>query len=82
LEYACPEESAKQEGVLSVNGADYFFRTLRSSEFDKSAPLMFIKHPVAITTIRRPGMYGIHLKPYQDGKELFKLKTILLEPVQ
>ncbi|WP_051416752.1 alpha-L-fucosidase [Asinibacterium sp. OR53] len=82
LEYACPEESAKQEGVLSVNGADYFFRTLRSSGFDKSAPLMFIKHPVAITTIRRPGMYSIHLKPYQDGKELFKLKTILLEPVQ
>ncbi len=82
LEYACPQESARQEGILSVNGANHFFRTLRSSEFDKSAPLMFIRHTVAITTIRQKGVYTIGVKPVQDGKELFKLKSIILEPVK
>jgi alpha-L-fucosidase len=82
LEYACPQESAKQEGKLVVNGKEYYFRTLRTSEFEKSAPLLFIKHAVAITTISNPGIYTITLHPLQEGKELFKLKSVIMEPVK
>ncbi len=82
LEYACNAESARQEGSVLVNGAAYLFRTLRSSEFDKSNPLMFIQHAVAITAVDKPGLYTITVKPLQQGKELFKLKSIRLEPIR
>jgi alpha-L-fucosidase len=82
LEYACNAESARQEGSVLVNGKEYLFRTLRSSEFDKSAPLMFIQHAVAITTIAQPGLYTIAVRPLQQGKELFKLKSVRLEPIK
>ncbi|WP_276483333.1 alpha-L-fucosidase [Paraflavitalea pollutisoli] len=81
LEYACPAESARQEGQLTIGGQSFLFRTLRSSEFDKSNPLLFIQHAVAITTIGKPGLYSITVKPRQQGKELFKLKSIRLLPV-
>ncbi|MBN9298192.1 MAG: alpha-L-fucosidase [Filimonas sp.] len=79
LEYACPQESAKQEGVVNINNQDYYFRTLRTSEYEKSAPLMFIKHPVATITVDKPGIYTINIHPVQQGKELFKLKTVIVE---
>lgn len=81
LEYSCPPESAKLEGALNVNNQEFLFRTLRTSEFDKSAPLPFIKHTVATTTFAKPGVYTIAVRPLQNGKELFKLKSIILEPV-
>ncbi|ANH82214.1 alpha-L-fucosidase [Niabella ginsenosidivorans] len=82
LEYACPQESAQQEGVLNVDDKSYLFRTLRTSEFDRKAPLLFIKHPVAIFTAATPGIYHLTVKPYQQGKELFKLKSIIAEPIK
>ncbi len=82
LEYACTPESAKQEGLLSLNGQTYYFRTLRTSPYEKSAPLLFIRHPVAIVTIAKPGIYKLNLHPLQKGQELFKLKTVLMEPVK
>jgi alpha-L-fucosidase len=82
LEYACAQESAKQEGCVTIANKDFFFRTLRTSEFDKNAPLMFIKHPVAIITIKQAGIYSIAVHPTQQGKELFKLKTVILEPIE
>ncbi len=82
LEYACPQESAKQEGQLEIGGHVCKFRTLRTSEFDKSAPLMFIKHPVAIFTAKDAGTYTIKVQPSGQGKELFKLKSIIAEPVK
>lgn len=82
LEYACPQESARQEAAITINGNRYLFRTLRSSEFDQKAPLMFIKHTVATVTVKQPGVYSIAVQPFQNGKELFKLKTVLLEPVK
>ncbi|WP_157558250.1 alpha-L-fucosidase [Niabella aurantiaca] len=82
LEYACPQESARQEGRLEVEGKTYMFRTLRTSEFDKSAPLMFIKHPVTIFSAKSAGIYTITVRPYRQGKELFKLKGIIAEPLK
>jgi alpha-L-fucosidase len=82
LEYSCPPESAKQEGSMEINGEVFLFRTLRTSEFDKKAPLPFIKHTIATATFSKPGNYTIEIKPLQNGKELFKLKSIIVSPIQ
>jgi len=81
LEYACAKESANQEGSIKMNGQEFFFRTLHTGEFNQNEPLMFIKHPVAVTTIKNPGVYTITIQPLQEGKELFKLKAVQLEPL-
>lgn len=83
LEYACPQESARQEGSLELNGKEYLFRTLRTSGYENNKnPLMFIKHAIAIATLDKPGIYSITIHPEQAGKELFKLKNVLLEPIE
>jgi alpha-L-fucosidase len=58
------------------------FRTLRTSEYDNKNPLLFIRHNIAVTTIGNPGIYTIAIRPLQAGKELFKLKNVILEPVR
>ena len=82
LEYCCPPESAGQEGSMEINGEEFLFRTLRTSKFDKKAPLPFMKHTIATTTFSKPGNYTIKIKPLQNGRELFKLKSIIVSPVQ
>ena len=82
LEYACPQASANQEGILEITGKKYLFRTLHTSEFASNSPLLFIKHTVAIITIEKSGFYTITIRPFQQGKELFKLKTVILEPAK
>lgn len=82
LEYSCGPESARQEGSMKINGHDFLFRTLRTSEFDKKAPLPFIRHVIATTTFNKEGEYQISIRPLQNGKELFKLKSVVLEPVK
>jgi len=67
---------------MEINGEVFLFRTLRTSEYDKKAPLPFIKHTIATTTFSKPGNYTIEIKPLQNGKELFKLKSIIVSPVQ
>ncbi|ACU04904.1 alpha-L-fucosidase [Pedobacter heparinus] len=82
LEYSCAPESAKQEGSMTVNGQEFLFRTLRTSDFDKKAPLPFIKHVIATTTFSKAADYQISIRPLQNGIELFKLKSVILEPVK
>lgn len=82
LEYSCGPESAKQEGKMMVNGQEFLFRTLRTSEFDKKAPLPFIKHVIATTTFSNAGSYSVTIQPLQNGVELFKLKAVIMEPVK
>lgn len=81
LEYSCSPESAKQEGSMTVNDQEFLFRTLRTSDFDKKAPLPFIRHTIATTTFTKAGLYQIRIHPLQDGVELFRLKSVLLDPV-
>jgi alpha-L-fucosidase len=81
LEYACPEKSSKQEGLLAFNNKAYKFQTLRTSEFDSGKPLLFIKHPVTIVSVGKPGVYTIKITPEQEGEPLFYLKSVILQPV-
>lgn len=82
LQYSCSAENAKQEGSMKVNGQEFLFRTLRTSDFDNKAPLPFIDHTIATTTFSKAGNYTVVVRPLQNGKELFKLKSVLLEPVK
>ncbi|ALL04862.1 alpha-L-fucosidase [Pedobacter sp. PACM 27299] len=83
LEYACPEASAKQEGIMEFDHKTYKFQTLRTSEFNSSRPLLFIKHPVATITVLKPGIYALNLRPeLNNTKELFKLKSVILQPIK
>jgi alpha-L-fucosidase len=81
LEYACAEASSKQEGVLEFDKNEYKFSTLRTSEYNESEPLLFIKHPVSMITVSKPGIYTLKIHPLHDGNELFDLKAVLIEPV-
>jgi alpha-L-fucosidase len=81
LEYSCPPENSKQEGVVQVDNREYQFETLGTSVYAEDKPLLFIKHAVAVTTMPHPGIYTIKIHPSHEGKELFHLKTVLLEPV-
>jgi alpha-L-fucosidase len=81
LEYACAPAQAKQEGLMKLNGGEYRFETLPVSDYESHKPLLFIKQTIAITTISIAGKYTLSIRPLQTGNELFKLKTIWLEPV-
>jgi len=82
LEYSCPEESSGQEAVFEFDDQQYLFKTLRTSALDESKPVLFIKHCVATISITKAGLHTIAIHPANDGKELFKLKTVVFEAVE
>jgi alpha-L-fucosidase len=82
LNYACDKQSSNQEGILEINGSEFLFRTLHSSEYDINEPLLFIQHPVAILSVGRPGVYTLKVRPAVKGPGLFNLKSVIIEPVQ
>ncbi|MES2278772.1 MAG: alpha-L-fucosidase [Bacteroidota bacterium] len=81
LEYACADNQSKQEGVLNINNKNYPFETLTANEYDSHKPLLFLKQTVAIVSIGKAGNYNLSVNPMHNGKELFKLKTIWMDPV-
>ncbi|WP_448699201.1 alpha-L-fucosidase [Mucilaginibacter sp. AW1-3] len=81
LEYACSPAQAGQEGAVTINDKTYQFQTLAVNDYDSHKPLLFIHQTVAITSITKAGLYELAIHPLQQGNELFKLKTIWLEPV-
>lgn len=81
LEYACDDQQSKQEGILNIKGKDYPFETLTANNYDSHKPLLFLKQTVAIVSISKAGNYNLSVKPMRSGRELFKLKTIWMDPV-
>ncbi|WP_317235259.1 alpha-L-fucosidase [Niabella ginsengisoli] len=82
LEYSCADEDSKQEGVLTIGGKKFMFETLRTAKHETWKPMLFIKHAVAIFSTDKPGLFNVTIRPYQKGKELFKLKSIIVEPIK
>jgi alpha-L-fucosidase len=81
LDYACAAESSNQDGIVAVNGQDYYFQTLNTVPQYNYGPMMVRKHAIAV--VKLPvGVYPITIRPAQEGKELFKLKDVMLEPVE
>lgn len=81
LEYACDPASAKQEGILFFDEQPLYFRTLKTGSFEKNAPLLFIRQVAGIVSAKA-GDATIRIRPVFNGKELFKLKSLIVEPVK
>jgi alpha-L-fucosidase len=81
LEYNCPSESAAQQGVIDFNKKSFYFKTLQSGEFNSNLPMMFIKQKVITTNINEKGHFKISIRPDANGKGLFNLKSIYVNPV-
>tara|TARA_Y100000385_G_scaffold289642_1_gene359761 strand:- start:854 stop:2671 length:1818 start_codon:yes stop_codon:yes gene_type:complete len=86
LNYSAGATQADQEGVLTFNGTDYYFRVLETGDFTdpggfaKRKPIMFIDHPVAVVQIDKPGHYQVSLRPAQAGEDLMMLRHLTIEP--
>jgi alpha-L-fucosidase len=81
LEYSCPMEDSKQEGLLQVGDQKFYFETLGTGSYDAWRPLMFIRHSVALITVVEAGIKTIRVAPVNEGRELFKLSRIIVEPL-
>ena len=82
LEYSCPIEDSKQEGLLQVGDQNFYFETLGTGSYDTWRPLLFIRQSVAIITVSEAGLKTIKVSPLNEGKELFKLSRIVIEPIK
>ncbi|MEO1244353.1 MAG: alpha-L-fucosidase [Pseudomonadota bacterium] len=87
LDYSASAAQAGQEGGLSVNGREFYFRVLETGEFSAGGekfaarkPLMFIDHPVAIVNFDKPRRYRLAIRPLTDGIDLMKLRSIEVRP--
>ena len=80
LTYQCGTANAMQEGKLDFNHEQFYFRTLKTADFDKHAPMQFVNQSVATTTIKTAGKYKIVLRPMKNASELFNLKSISINP--
>ncbi|MCP5090379.1 MAG: alpha-L-fucosidase, partial [Gammaproteobacteria bacterium] len=86
LNYSAGTAQSEQEGVLSFDGTDYYFRVLETGDFidpggfAKRKPIMFIDHPVAVVQIDEPGQYELSLRPDQAGEDLMMLRHVTIEP--
>lgn len=83
LEYNCEKEASRQEGIIEFDDRKYLFETVRTSaSYTNKEPLMFYRHKIVNITVDRPDIYSLKVYPFREGKELFKLQSILIEPVE
>ncbi len=83
LSYNCEVENSRQEGVIEFNKQKYLFQTVRTGgNYTNKEPLMFYNHNIAIVTVTKPGIYSLKIYPLREGKELFKLKSIQIDPIK
>jgi alpha-L-fucosidase len=81
LEYAADKNSEGREGVLEIAGQTFPFQVLKTGEHDVWKPLTWIRQPISILTIAKPGFITLKIRPSNDGTELFNLKRVIAEPV-
>lgn len=82
LEYSCSLENSKQEGLLQVGDQNFYFETLGTGSYDTWRPLMFIQQSVAMITVQKAGSETVRISPLHEGKELFKLRRIVVKPFE
>lgn len=83
LSYNCEVENSRQEGVIEFNKQRYLFQTVRTGgKYTNKEPLMFHNHHIEIVTVTEPGVYSLKIYPLKEGKELFKLQSIQIDPLK
>lgn len=82
LEYACLAGSKGRAGMVEIGGQTLHFQTLpTATDFDSHQPLLFIRHPVGIFSVKSPGIVSACVRPQDAGPELFWLSDLIIEPV-
>jgi alpha-L-fucosidase len=82
LEYFCSSASAGQDGIIKIGEDALHFQTLLTGEYDSHEPLVFIRHPVGVVSIKAPGIIPATVLPANTGQELFWLRRLVVEPVR
>lgn len=82
LEYSCSASSENQNGVVTVGNQTLPFATLLTGNYDKSEPLVFIRHPIGVVRIAAPGTTRLTVRPTGGDAELFRLRRVVIEPVE
>lgn len=83
LDYAADKVKSGREGMIRFQDQNYYFKTLPTADgFKEEGYIPFVQHPVAIIQITTPGIYNLSLQPKSAGEEIFKLKQIILEPIE
>ncbi|RPD39100.1 alpha-L-fucosidase [Chitinophaga barathri] len=87
LQYSADTTNERREGLLELTPAGkavqpYPFQVLFTGKHDTHKPLLFIDQAVAVITVPAPGEWTLRIRPAKDGKELFRLKQVLLEPLK
>ena len=85
LVYSADATEAGQEGqILAVAGTDdpqtLRFRVLETGEMSVARPVPTVKHDIGIVALEQ-GSATLTIAPLQDGKNLFKIASVVLEPV-
>lgn len=81
LEYSADKKSEGKEGLLEIDGKPFYFQVLYTGERDVWKPALFLKHTVSVFTATASETVTLKIRPLQNGQELFKLKRILIEPI-
>ena len=87
LQYSADTTNERREGLLELIPAGkaaqtYPFQVLFTGKHDTHKPLLFIDQAVAVISVPAPGEWTLRVRPANDGRELFRLKQVLVEPVR
>ncbi|WP_333863388.1 alpha-L-fucosidase, partial [Chitinophaga sp.] len=87
LQYAADTSHEKREGIVEMQphgGAqqDFRFQVLLTGKYDSHKPLIFIDQTIAVVTVKTPGEWNLRIRPDAPGNELFRLKQVIVEPLQ
>ncbi|MGN6508682.1 MAG: alpha-L-fucosidase [Chitinophaga sp.] len=87
LQYSADTTNERREGLLELIPAGkaaqtYPFQVLFTGKHDTHKPLLFIDQAVAVISVPAPGEWTLRVRPATDGRELFRLKQVLVEPVR
>ncbi len=87
LQYTADTSHEKREGILEMKphgGAqqDFRFQVLLTGKYDSHKPLLFIDQTIAVVRVIVPGEWALRVRPDAAGKELFRLRQVMVEPLQ
>jgi alpha-L-fucosidase len=82
IEYACAPSAKGREGLLEMGDRRIAFETLRTAEYDRHQPLIFVRHPLGILSVDTAGERTLAIRPEIAGAEMFWLRRVVIEPVK
>jgi alpha-L-fucosidase len=82
IEYACATAAKGREGFLEMGDQKIAFETVRTADYDRHQPLIFIRHSLGVLSVQSAGEQKLAIRPEIGGGELFWLRRVVIEPVR